>query len=35
MTHPNEPSIEVLKKMRKALSTVESTDDNLKKIKAI
>lgn len=33
--HPNEPSIEELKKIQKELFTSESTDDNVKKLKAI
>lgn len=33
--HPNEPSMEELKKIQKELFVAESTDDNMKKIKAI
>lgn len=35
MAHPNEPSVKTLKEIRLALFTSESTDDNIKKIKAI
>ena len=35
MTHPNEPSLTELKKRQKELFGQESTDENLKKLKAI
>jgi hypothetical protein len=35
MRHANEPSIEELKKIQKELFTAESTDLNVKKLRAI
>jgi hypothetical protein len=35
MRHANEPTLEELKKMRTELYTAPSTNDNLRKIKAI
>lgn len=35
MTHPNEPSLEELKKIYKELLTAPSTDENMKKIHAV
>jgi hypothetical protein len=35
MAHPNEPSIEALKEIRARLFTSDSTDENMKKIKAV
>lgn len=35
MAHPNEPELSELKDIRRALYAAESTDENLKKIKAI
>ena len=35
MAHPNEPGLEELKALRNELYRSESTDDNLRKIKAI
>lgn len=35
MPHPNEPSIEELKKREKELITSESTEENMKRVKAI
>jgi len=33
--HPCEPSLEVLKEIRKELYTANSTEENVKKIKAV
>ena len=35
MTHPNEPSLEVLKQIRKQLVSAPSTDENVKKLHAV
>ena len=35
MTHPNEPSLEKLKEIESSLYGEESTDENMKKIKAV
>ena len=35
MPHPNEPELRELKRIRKKLFKAESTDENVKKIRAI